>query len=204
MENPQQFIDNAFEMCAKARKEEENLYGHSWRLADYFTIANIIYNKAHAAVRDKFVYGMSIDETFILVYNYAVFAKLQYEKGRLQLLELTEKKEGTIKQIEIIENGIKDVLLDRNLRYGNAWTRCDFRFFYDLIFVNIARIFNLRETMLTENDTDFDCINFYIRDAFLDLAGYAILALARLALDEGKEEKAQTLVLTASKSTLAR
>lgn len=203
MENPRQFIDKAFEMCAKARKEEENLCGHSWRLADYFTIVNIIYNKAHAAVRDKFVYEMSIDETFILVYNYAVFAKLQYEKGRLQLPELTEKKECTIKQIEIAENGIKDVLLERNLQYWNAWTRCDFRFFYDLIFVNIARIFNLRETMLTENDTDFDCIDFHIRDAFLDLAGYAILVLARLALDEEKARKG-TNVLKASKSTLAR
>ena len=192
MENPQQFIDKAFEMCAKARKEEENLYGHSWRLADYFTIVNIIYNKAHAAVRDHFEYETSIDETFILVYNYAVFAKLQYEKGRLQLLELTEKKERTIKQIEIAENGIKDVLLERNLQYWNGGTRCDLRFFYYLFDFNIARIFNLSETMLTENDTDFDCIDFHIRDAFLDLAGYAILVLARTVLDEEKAKNAQT------------
>lgn len=53
MTDPKEFIVQAFDECETVRTEKAQLYGHSWRLADYFTILNIIYSKLNAVTRSS-------------------------------------------------------------------------------------------------------------------------------------------------------
>lgn len=196
MENSEQHIKEAFEACAKVRKEKAELYGHSWRMAYYYTLINIIYYKAKVAIKNPQDYNAR-KESLIATYNYAIFAKLQYEVGECELHELAKEKEAVTSAIEMEETKIKNTLAQKIQEYSDAWKHCDFDYLHELIFVKIARIHSLRAFDLEDEDNLEP--EHAMRDAFSDIAGYAILCLARLSLDAEKQKQNKQVETTDTK-----
>ena len=196
MENSEQHIKEAFEACAKVRKGKAELYGHSWRLANYYTLVNIIYYKAKAAIEKPWNY-YARKEALIATYNYAIFAKLQYDEGACELHELAEDKEAVTKAVERIETWLKRFLIEKNREYSHTWEHCDFDYLHELIFVKIARIHSLRAFDLEDEDNLEP--EHAMRDAFSDIAGYAILCLARLAIEAEKQKQNKQVETTDTK-----
>lgn len=196
MENSEQHIKEAFEACAKVRKGKAELYGHSWRLANYYTLVNIIYYKAKAAIEKPWDYNTR-KEALIATYNYAIFAKLQYDEGACELHELAEDKEAVTKAVERIEMWLERFLIEKNREYSHTWEHCDFDYLHELIFVKIARIHSLRAFDLEDEDNLEP--EHAMRDAFSDIAGYAILCLARLAIEAEKQKQNKQVETTDTK-----
>ena len=178
MLDPKEYIIQAFDECETVRTEKAQLYGHSWRLADYFTILNIIYSKLNAVTRSSEDWYESTTETLIATYNYAIFGHLQSEFELCTLYELSEEHNRVTEEVEKMDEEIKDTLTKKNQEYSNAWINCDFDYLFELILIKIARIQHLRETIQGSDDISRE--EAALKDAFVDIAGYAILCLARI------------------------
>lgn len=178
MTDPKEFIKQAFGECATVRTEKAQLYGHSWRLADYFTILNIIYSKLNAVTRSSEDWYESTTETLIATYNYAIFALIQSEIGTCNLYDLYNEGDRVTEDVEKMNEEIKATLTYKDQGYKSAWIDCDFDYLFELILIKIARIQHLRETIQGSDDISRE--EAALKDAFVDIAGYAILCLARI------------------------
>lgn len=178
MTDPKEYIKQAFGECAKVRTEKAQLYGHSWRVADYFTILNIIYSKLNAVTRSSEDWYESTTETLIATYNYAIFALVQSEIGACNLYDLYNEGDRATEEVEKMGEEIKATLTYKDQGYKSAWIDCDFDYLFELILIKIARIQHLRETI--QGNDDISREEAALKDAFVDIAGYAILCLAKI------------------------
>ena len=179
-----QNIKESFDACAKVRNEKAQLYGNAWRVVDYYTLVHIIYKKLNS-------HKETAKDICTAVYNYSLFTSVQYFCGSGAMDEL-EDEAATIKQlVEEADNNIKGILNKKEDEYCSEWRYCPIAFLSDMMHLKVARLYHLRFHKPWDVKRG-ELHNEAIKDALRDLGGYAILYLARTALDEEKAKKAQT------------
>lgn len=179
----EQNIKEAFDACAKVRNEKAKLYGNAWRMVDYYTLVHLIYNKLMSR-------GGTAKDVCIAVYNYSLFASVQHFCGSGIMDELKDEV-ATIKQlVEEADNNIKNIVGKKSDEYCSEWMYCPKAFLADMMSLKIARLHHLRFHVPWDVKRR-ELYNEAITDALRDLGGYAILYLARTALDEEREKKAK-------------
>lgn len=181
----EQHIKEAFDACAKVREEKARLYGNAWRMVDYYTLVHLIYNKLGSTKGTE-------KDICTAVYNYSLFASLQYIFGPGAMDELKDEAASKYRQVEEADNHIKNILSKKENEYSSEWMYCPKPFLSDMMRLKVARLYHLRFRVAPIYSKDFITRNKAIQDALHDLGGYAILYLARLALDEEKAKKTQT------------
>lgn len=187
----EQNIKEAFDACAKVRNEKAQLYGNAWRMVDYYTLVHLIYNKLMSR-------GGTAKDVCIAVYNYSLFASVQHFCGTGILDELKDEA-ATIKQlVEEADNNIKNIVSKKSDEYCSEWMYCPISFLGGMMLLKVARLYHLKFYAPWQVKVR-ELYDEAITDALRDLAGYAILYLARTALDEEKAKKAQTKAPKASK-----
>lgn len=172
----EQNIREAFDACAKVRKEKARLYGNAWRMVDYYTLVHIIYNKLGGKKE-------TAKDICTAIYNYSLFASVQSFCGSGIMDELKDEEETINRLVEEADNCIKNLLSKKEDEYSSEWMYCPKDFLPDMIRLKVARLHHLRfhaPRHLTRHQLRCEAT----ADALHDLAGYAILYLARLALDE--------------------
>nr|DAJ36636.1 MAG TPA: Nucleotide modification associated domain 1 [Caudoviricetes sp.] len=179
----EQHIKEAFEACAKVREEKAQLYGNAWRMVDYYTLVHLSYNKLRS--RDE-----TEKDICTAIYNYSLFASVQRFCGIGALDELKDEA-ATIKQlVEEADNNIKNIVSKKTDEYCSEWMYCPKAFLADMMRLKVARLYHLRFRVLWHKVRGKG-YSEAITDALRDLGGYAILYLARTALDEEREKKAE-------------
>ena len=187
----EQNIREAFDACAKVRNEKAKLYGNAWRMVDYYTLVHIIYNKLGSTKGTE-------KDICTAIYNYSLFASVQHFCGIGALDELKDEA-ATIKQlVEEADNNIKNIVSKKTDEYCSEWMYCPKAFLSDMMRLKVARLYHLKFRVLWCKGGGKG-YNEAITDALRDLGGYAILYLARTALDEEKAKKEQTKAPKASK-----
>ena len=184
----EQNIREAFDACAKVRDEKAKLYGNAWRMVDYYTLVHIIYNKLGSTKGTE-------KDICTAVYNYSLFASLQYIFGPGAMDELKDEAASTYRQVEEADSNIKNILSKKDNEYSSEWMYCPKPFLTDMMRLKVARLHHLKfhaPWYVKGGELHAKAIT----DALYDLAGYAILYLARTALDEEKAKKAQTATKT--------
>lgn len=180
----EQNIKEAFEACAKVRNEKAKLYGNAWRMVDYYTLVHIIYKKLHSRKE-------TAKDICTAVYNYSLFASVQHFCGSGAMDELKDEA-ATIKQlVEEADNHTRKILSKKDDEYCSEWMYCPITFLGGMMLLKVARLHHLR-FHVPWDVKGRELHHKAITDALLDLGGYAILYLARTALDEDKAKKAQT------------
>lgn len=187
----EQNIKEAFDACAKVRKEKAKLYGNEWRMVDYYTLVHIIYNKLNS--RKGTEKSICID-----TYNYSLFASVQSFCGSGSMDELKYQEEMINRLVEEADTQIRKVLCKKSDEYCSEWMYCPKAFLADMMRLKVARLHHLR-FHASWYVKGHGLHNEAITDALYDLAGYAILYLARTARDEEKAKNAQTKAPKASK-----
>nr|DAR57992.1 MAG TPA: Nucleotide modification associated domain 1 [Caudoviricetes sp.] len=187
----EQHIKEAFDACAKVREEKARLYGNAWRMVDYYTLVHIIYNKLHSRKGTE-------KSICIAVYNYSLFASVQSFCGSGDMDELKDEEEMVNRLVEEADTQIRKVLRKKEDEYSSEWMYCPKAFLTDMMRLKVARLHHLR-FHASWYVKGHGLHNEAITDALHDLAGYAILYLARTALDEEKAKKTQTKAPKASK-----
>lgn len=180
----EQNIREAFDACAKVRNEKAKLYGNAWRMVDYYTLVHLIYNKLRSRNETE-------KDICTAIYNYSLFASVQHFCGIGALGELKDEA-ATIKQlVEEADNNIKNIVSIKTDEYCSEWMYCPKAFLSDMMRLKVARLYHLKFRVLWYK-VGGKGYNEAIADALHDLGGYAILYLARTALDEEREKNAQT------------
>lgn len=180
----EQNIREAFDACEKIRDEKAKLYGNAWRMVDFYTLVHITFNKLRCTKGAE-------KEVCTAIYNYSLFASVQYFCG-IGILDELEDEAATIKQlVEEADNNIKNIVSKKSDEYNSEWMYCPKGFLADMMCLKVARLHHLK----FHAPWYVKIGNLYdeaITDALRDLGGYAILYLARTALDEEKAKKAKT------------
>lgn len=179
----EQHIKEAFDACAKVRNEKAKLYGNAWRMVDYYTLVHLAYNKRRSREETE-------KDICTSIYNYSLFASVQHFCG-IGILDELKDEAATIKQlVEEADNNIKNIASKKSDEYCSEWMYCPKAFLADMMHLKIARLYHLK-FHARWNVKGGELYNEAIKDALRDLGGYAILYLARTALDEEREKKAK-------------
>ena len=187
----EQNIKEAFEACAKERNEKAKLYGNAWRMVDYYTLVHIIYKKLHSRKE-------TAKDICTAVYNYSLFASVQRFCGSTAMDELKDEAASINRQVEEADNHIKNIISKKTDEYSSEWMYCPKAFLTDMMRLKVAQLHHLN-FHAPWHVKGHELRNEATTDALHDLAGYAILYLARLAIEAEKQKQNKQVETTDTK-----
>jgi hypothetical protein len=151
-------------------------YGTSWRVYRTISIADQIYIKAWRIrqIQESGVQKIedSIESEFMAMVNYGLMALIQLtlDKDVKTYLSLEEAEQYYDIQVTVV----RELMLQKNHDYGEAWRALSQESFVDLILTKILRI---RQILANDGKT---LVSEGIDANFCDIVNYAVFALIKL------------------------
>ncbi|WP_372472956.1 DUF1599 domain-containing protein [Capnocytophaga sp. ARDL2] len=159
-------VSNCRNLYAKKLKD----YGTAWRIFRLTSLTDQIYIKAMRirTLQETDIRKVDEDEIgeFIAIINYCVMALIQIDKGVAKYPDLTEKE-----AIELYDKHAKitkDLMLNKNHDYGEAWRDIRISSLTDIILQKLLRIKQIEDnkgkTLVSEGvDANYqDIINYAV------------------------------------------
>ena len=175
MSNTELQYENAIRSCKDIFINKTRDYGTSWRVLRIISVVDQIFIKAQRirTIQEKRQQkvGDDIASEFMGIVNYGVIGLIQLE-GSGKVEELPVDEAGRLYDAKILE--AKNVMLDKNHDYGEAWRDMSQESFTDLILVKLLRI---RQILQNDGRT---LISEGIDANFVDIINYAVFALILL------------------------
>ncbi len=174
--------DSIITKCREIFTKKMKDYGTAWRILRTSSLTDQIFIKAKRirSIEDKGInkVGESIDNEYIGMINYSLMALIQQELG---ITETDDTNHETVlasydKQFE----ATKQLMLDKNHDYGEAWRDMRVSSLTDLILMKILRIKQI------EDNEGKTLISEGIDANFQDIINYSVFALIKLE-EETKE-----------------
>jgi len=175
--------DKAVEGCKTTFLKKTADYGTSWRVYRTISIADQIYIKAKRIrtiqeKKDQKI-GDGIQSEFEGIINYGIIGLIQ-----LDLMD-DEREQLPVSEVEIYYiNKIslaKELMLDKNHDYGEAWRDMSQESFVDLV---LAKLLRIKQIISNEGVT---IASEGIDANYFDIINYAVFAL--ILLEEEKHKK---------------
>jgi Nucleotide modification associated domain 1 len=175
-----QQYDHAVASCRQVFLDKTRDYGTSWRVLRIISVVDQVFIKAQRirTIQEKKVQkiGDSIASEFMGIVNYCVIGLIQLE------LDSTSVEDLNVTEVEILYNKqidrARNLMLDKNHDYGEAWRDMSQESYVDLILVKLLRI---RQILANDGKTR---ISEGIDANFTDMLNYAIFGL--ILIEEGK------------------
>lgn len=179
--------ENEFEriigLCREIFLAKMKDYGTAWRILRPPSITDQIYIKAQRirsidAMKNRRV-GEGIRPEYIGIVNYSVIALIQLELGPDAPTELPPE-EGR----RLYDNYIyaaRDLMLDKNHDYGEAWRNMRLGSLTDIILMKLMRIKQIEDNQGKTFISEGLDANYY------DIINYAIFALIRMDYENTEE-----------------
>jgi hypothetical protein len=151
-------------------------YGSSWRILRIPSLTDQIFIKANRirSIESKGVH--KVDEgvvpEYIGVVNYSVMALIQIELGEDDEHELTEDEAEKLYNKHIY--GARDLMLDKNHDYAEAWRDMRLSSLTDIILMKLMRIKQI------EDNSGKTFVSEGIDANYQDIINYSIFALIKL------------------------
>ena len=178
MSNTSQQYDAAVTLCKDIFLKKTNDYGTSWRVYRIISVADQIYIKAKRirTVQEKGEQkiGDDIISEFKGILNYGIIGLIQLDIDDDEVEELPVQ---TVEQLYNEKIAIaKNLMLDKNHDYGEAWREMSQESFVDLI---LAKILRIKQILVNKGQT---IISEGIDANFYDIINYAVFGL--ILIDE--------------------
>lgn len=172
--------DQAVKSCREIFIKKAHDYGTSWRVLRMISIVDQVFIKAQRIRTIQEVKEQKIADDitgeFKGMVNYAVIALVQLDKGNYAVEDLDVEEAARLYDEKIAI--ARQLMLDKNHDYGEAWRDMSQESFVDLILVKLLRIkqilYNQGKTLISEG----------IDANFTDIINYSIFAL--ILISEGK------------------
>ena len=170
MSNTNQQYDAAVQSCKDIFLQKTKDYGTSWRVYRTISVADQIYIKAKRirTIQEKGEQkiGDDIISEFKGILNYGIIGLIQLD---IKDDEVEELPVATVEQLynEKVATA-KELMLDKNHDYGEAWREMSQESFVDLVLAKVLRIkqiaANKGQTIISEGiDANFyDIINYAV------------------------------------------
>ena len=151
-------------------------YGSAWRILRLASLTDQIFIKAQRIRELQKNSVRKIDEgqsdEFIGIINYSIMALIQIEKGVSEEPDI-DLEESLILYNKISEN-TKNLMLDKNHDYGEAWREMRVSSLTDLILQKLLRIKQI------EDNSGKTLVSEGIDANYSDIINYAVFALIHL------------------------
>lgn len=182
MHNTLQEYNKVISICKALFLKKTHDYGTSWRIMRPSSITDQIFIKAQRirtleSVSQSKV-ADSIPEEYIGIINYCIIAMIQldlYEKEKINLDtdQLEKEYDGKVQTT-------RDLMLDKNHDYGEAWRDMRISSLTDLILTKLHRVKQIEdnegETLVSEG----------LEANYQDMLNYAVFALIKLGYGDNK------------------
>ena len=162
-------------------KQED--YGAAWRILRTSSLTDQIYIKANRirSIQRKGI--MKVDEgiipEFTGIVNYSVMALIQLDLGIAEKPDLDSEK--VLELFNKYFYGARDLMLDKNHDYDEAWRNMRVSSLDDIILMKLLRIKRI------ENNDGKTLISEGLDANYNDIINYAVFALIKLLLENEDE-----------------
>lgn len=181
MLNTAQEYDKVISICQDIFLKKMQDYGTAWRILRATSITDQIFIKANRirCIEEKGVCKVNegVVPEFIGIVNYAIMGLIQ--------LELEPGTEATNAQIAEAYNTYfqqaKNLMLDKNHDYDEAWRSMRVSSYTDLILMKINRTKQIEDHQGTTLISEGIDANYY------DMINYSVFALIRLVVENEKQ-----------------
>lgn len=172
--------NKAIEGCRDIFIKKVKDYGTSWRILRLASLTDQIFIKAQR-IRTIEENGSSkvnegIEDEFRGIINYAAIALIQIELTDNDPMNLSEEHALALYNDKLEK--VKQLMLDKNHDYGEAWRDMRVASFTDLILMKLLRVKQIEEnngkTLISEG----------IDSHYMDMINYSIFALIKLSENE--------------------
>lgn len=176
MELTIQQYNSAIDKCKDIFLKKTTDYGTAWRILRTSSLTDQIFIKANR-IRTIQQTGESkinegIEDEFIGIINYCVMALIQLELKDDNRLELDNKE--TIQHYQDFSERARNLMVQKNHDYGEAWRDMRVSSLTDLILMKILRVKQI------ENNSGKTLISEGIDANYYDMLNYAVFALIHL------------------------
>jgi len=178
----EQQFDKAVEDCKTIFLKKTNDYGTAWRVLRTISVVDQIFIKALRIRNIQSLSEQKVDDDiiseFIGIINYGAIGLIQLRLNNPVVEELSVKQASDLYDKAILET--KNVLLNKNHDYGEAWREMSQESFVDLILMKLLRV---RQILNNDGKT---LISEGIDANYVDIINYAVFAM--ILIDEGKHK----------------
>ena len=178
MQNTVAEYDAVIKICKELYQKKMLDYGCAWRILRLPSLTDQIFIKAQRirGLQENEVHKVDEDEKseFIGIINYAIMALIQLELGVVEQPDLEPKK-----AMELYEKHsaiTKQLMLDKNHDYGEAWRDMRVSSLTDLILQKLLRVKTI------ENNKGKTLVSEGIDANYQDMINYAVFALIHLKI----------------------
>lgn len=184
MPDTAQEYDLVIDSCKDIFLKKMHDYGTAWRILRPTSITDQIFIKANRirSIEEKGI--CKIDEgivpEFIGIINYSIMGLIQLELGAGENKQ--EEKEKIATLYEEYFRKAKNLMLNKNHDYGEAWRSMRISSYTDLILMKIKR------TKQIEDNEGNTLISEGIDANYYDMVNYAVFALIRLTVENKIQE----------------
>lgn len=176
MQNTIKQYDNVINVCRDLFHKKMKDYGSAWRILRLASLTDQIFIKAQRIRGLQKNSVRKIDEgqsdEFIGVINYSIMALIQLDKGIVEEPDL-DLDESLVLYNQTAEK-TKNLMLDKNHDYGEAWRDMRVSSLTDLIIQKLLRIKQI------EDNEGKTLVSEGIDANYSDIINYAVFALIHL------------------------
>ena len=176
MQNTIKQYDSVIDVCRELFHKKMKDYGSAWRILRLASLTDQIFIKAQRIRELQKNSVRKIDEgqsdEFIGIINYSIMALIQIEKGVSEEPDI-DLEESLILYNKISEN-TKNLMLDKNHDYGEAWREMRVSSLTDLILQKLLRIKQI------EDNSGKTLVSEGIDANYSDIIHHAVFALIHL------------------------
>ena len=180
MNSTKSFYEKVMGECRLIFGKKMSDYGAAWRILRLSSLTDQIFIKAQRIRSIQELKNKKVDEgeysEFIGIINYSIIALIQIEKGISSTPEMSKKE-----ALALYDNNFfiaKNLMLNKNHDYGEAWKDMRVSSLTDLILQKIMRIKQI------EDNKGKTIISEGIDANYLDIINYAIFSLIHLNLNK--------------------
>jgi len=180
MQNTSEQFDIIAQQCFDLFSKKALDYGTAWKILRVSSLTDQIFIKASRirSIQEKGI--AKIDEgiipEFIGIVNYSVMALIQLETGVAEDDQFSTE-EVILKFKTYIQNA-KNLMMDKNHDYGEAWRKMRISSLTDIILMKLLRIKQIEDhkgkTLVSEG----------LEANYYDIINYAVFALIGLVADQ--------------------
>jgi hypothetical protein len=178
MEKTIQQYNKVIAICRELFSKKMHDYGTAWRILRIPSLTDQIYIKAQRirSIEEKGVSKIDEDvrSEFIGIINYCVMGLIQLELGPLDEEMPADK---TIKLYDNYFEQAKQLMLNKNHDYGEAWRNMRISSYTDLILMKIKR------TKQIEDKNGKMLVSEGIDANYLDMINYSVFAMIKIEFE---------------------
>ena len=176
MQNTSKEYDAVVQVCLELFSKKMKDYGCAWRILRLPSLTDQIYIKAQRIRGIQQNAVQKVDEgaasEFIGIINYCIMALIQIEKGVVEQPDLSFE-EAVLQYVEKIAV-TKQLMMDKNHDYGEAWRDMRVSSLTDLILQKLLRVKQI------EDNSGHTLVSEGIDANYQDMINYAVFALIHL------------------------